>query len=301
MQERYRIVSELQEQNLKRAAADEQKRAATSDDPLVRYRACRESELLELQAQVLKYENALATSQYPSLEEQQALADRANNDFAGVKHLLDDGRVSHLDALRLNNDFRRIGPERARIVSHELAAASAQLTFYENSLSGVEYDLINDSRDDRLQHEDLLARLPKPRHAEGLVLLKELETRHLALLERKRLALEKLAARAERTHEEIVRRLKTLDDQYGFIRTHIFWVRDQEPIGAATLAQGRRELLILGRSLFPLVQEFCDRSLWGRVSAEFVVATLAVLGLPWPLRKLWKSLRSGGAVARQPT
>ena len=73
---------------------------------------------------MLKYENALATSPLPSLEEQKSLADRADDRLRRGKHLLDDGRVSHLDALRLNNDFRRIGPERARIVSHELAAAA---------------------------------------------------------------------------------------------------------------------------------------------------------------------------------
>jgi potassium efflux system protein len=290
MQERYRIVSDLQERNLKRAAVSEQKRAASADDPLEKYRGRRKAELLDLQAQVLKCENALATSQFPSLEDQQGLADRARADFAGVKHLLDDGRVSHLDALRLNNDFRRIGPERARIVSHELAAASAQLAYYENALSGVEIDLINDSRDDRLQHEDLLERLPKSRHPDAWAIFQDVEAQHLALLERKRLALEKLAARAEQTHEEIIRRLKTLDDQYGFIRTHIFWVRDQEPMGVATLAQCRREFALLGRSLFALMQEASDRSLWGRVSPEFAVASLALIGLPLPLRKLRKSL-----------
>ena len=57
----------------------------------------------------------------PALEEQRALADRAQADFAEIKQLLDDGNVSRLDALRLNNDFRRIGPERDRLLRNELA------------------------------------------------------------------------------------------------------------------------------------------------------------------------------------
>jgi potassium efflux system protein len=80
--------------------------------------------------------------------------------------------------------------------------------------------------------------------------------------------------------------MKTLDDQYGFIRTNIFWVRDQEPISAVTLVQCRREAALLGRSLLPLLQEACDPSLWGRVSPEFAVAALALIGLPWPLSRL---------------
>jgi potassium efflux system protein len=207
-------------------------------------------------------------------------------DFAAVKALLDDGKVSHLDALRLNNDFRRIGPERARIVSRELATAATQLAFYESALNDVELALINGSRDDRLQNEDLLERLPAPRRSEAQADFASTEASHLKLLERKRLALEKLAARAEETHRQIERRLKTLDDQYGFIRTNIFWVRDQEPISAVTLAQCRREAVLLGRSLLPLVQEACDRSLWGRVSPEFAVAAVLLIVLPWPLVRL---------------
>src|SRR5262249_16284461 len=101
------------------------------------------------------------------------------------------------------------------------------------------------------------------------------------------------AARAEEVDRQIERRIKTLDDHYGFIRTHIFWVRDQEPIGAVTLAQCRREAAILGRSLFPLVQEACDRSRWGRGAPECATGTLALLGLPWPLHRLRRALSCG--------
>jgi potassium efflux system protein len=299
MQKRYGEVTDDQARKLDQAAASEQKRAAQVDDPLEKFRARRTAELLELQAQVLQFENSLATNPHPALDEQRRLADAAVADFAGVKALIDDGKVSHLDALRLNNDFRRIGPERASIVSHELAIAASQLTFYENALNGVEMDLINGSRDDRLQNEDLRQRLSPKRYSEAQAVFAAIDARHLALLERKRLALEKLAARAEETHRQIERRLKTLDDQYGFILTHIFWVRDQEPLGAVTLAQCRREGAVLGRSLLPLLQEACDRSLWGRVSPEFVVAVFALIALPWPLSRLRR--RTEAASAQRPT
>jgi hypothetical protein len=110
------------------------------------------------------------------------------------------------------------------------------------------------------------------------------------LLERRRLALEKLARRAEDTHGQIQRRLRTLDDHYGFIRTHIFWVRDQDPVGAATLAQGRDEVLLVGRALARMALEAGDRTRWGWVSAEFVVGLLSLVGLPWPLRRVWRTL-----------
>jgi potassium efflux system protein len=297
MQKRYAEVAEAQERKLAREAANEQKRAANLDNPLEKYQARRRAELLEFQAQVLKFENLLPAIDR-ALDEQRSLADRAVADFAAVKALLDDGKVSHLDALRLNNDFRRIGPERARIVSHELATAATQLTFYENSLNSVEMDLINGARDDRLQYEDLLQRLPPKDSAAAQKVFAAIEESHTRLLERKRLALEKLAARAEETHRQVERRLKTLDDQYGFIRTNIFWVRDQEPIGSVTMAQCQREAVLLGRSLLPLVQEACDCSSWGRVSPEFAVATLALIGLPWPLSRLKKrtaGLRSGSS------
>jgi potassium efflux system protein len=293
MQQRYGLVTELQERKLKQAAASEQKRAARSDDPLEKYRARRTAELLELQAQVLKLENPAASGSYPVLEEQRELADLADADLAAIKALLDDGKVSRLDALRLNNNFRRIGPERGRIVSHELAAAMRLSTLLENLLSSVEIDLIDSARNDRLQNEDLLQRLAGSRHPEARALFEELDPRYHRLLERKRLALEKLAQRAELTQQQIERRVAKLDEEYGFIRTHIFWVRDQEPIGAVTVAQCQAEVAILGRSLLPLVQEACDRSLWGRVSLEFAVAAMALLALPWPLYRLGTSLCPG--------
>jgi small-conductance mechanosensitive channel len=297
MQARYRSIAERQERDLKRAADVAQERAAKADDPLERYRARRSAELLDLEARAIKDEDALATSPPPSFEEQKGLADRAVEDFEGLKKLLDDGRVSHLDALRLNNDFRRIGPERARIVARELAAVNAQVAYYENALSTVELDLIHDTRDDRLELDRVLETLPKARHDAATALFAEFEKKHEQLLARRRAVLEKLALRAEATHEQVSRRLRTLDDQYGFIRTHIFWVRDEEPIGAATLAQARREALRVGKGLWRMSLEAWDRSLWGRVSAEFAAALLAMVALPWPLLRLGRLLV---VLAREP-
>jgi potassium efflux system protein len=295
MQDCYKTVAARQERDLERQAATEQKRAAAPGTPLERYEASRSAALLKLKAQVVKEENALAASPYPSLEEQKRLADRAAEDFASLKKLLDDGKVSHLDALRLNNDFRRIGPERDRIKVRELAAASGQLAYYENALSHVELDLINDARIDRIEFENLLELLPAEADRNNATeMFQDLETRHKMLLERRRQALENLARRAEQTHDQIERRLRTLDDQYGFIRTHIFWVRDQDPVGVSTLAQARVEIFRAGKALARMVLEVGDRRLWRPgISAEFVVGLLAMIGLPWPLWRLRRALAAG--------
>ena len=68
-----------------------------------------------------------------SIEEQRGLADEAERDFASIQHLLDDGKISHLDALRFNNNFRKIGPLRAKIISHGLPPPRAQSAYYENA------------------------------------------------------------------------------------------------------------------------------------------------------------------------
>lgn len=298
MKARYARLAERRESDLHRAAAAEQTRAATTGDPLERYRARRAGELLELEARVLRSENALTANPRPSFEEQRALADRAETDFTGVKHLLDDGKVSHLDALRLNNDFRRIGAQRTRIVRSELAAAAQRLTDAENALSAVEMELIYDSRDDRYELDNLLERLPPASHARAVALFDDFEARRSALLLRRRAALEKLAAKAEQTHEQVLRRLRILDDHFGFIRTNLFWVRDEEPVGAATLQQARRELRQLARESVRIAAEVGDRSLWGRVSPEFLAALLGLVVLPWPLHRLRGFLKAVGRAPR---
>jgi hypothetical protein len=292
MQSRYSAAAEQEERILKAKAAAEENTARRSDDPLERFRARRQADLLDLEAKVIKHEEALATSPPPSLVEQTSLADRAVRDFAGVKELLDDGRVSRLDAIRLNNDFRRIGPERDRLLRNEMAPAEVWLQYYEDALTGVEIELLQDSVHDRYELELLKDRLPPGRLAEAEGLLADIEGSHRALLIRQRKVLEQLTDRTAQTLEQIARRLAILDEEYSFIRTHIFWVRDREPIGPGTITQGARECQHIVKALLRLAQESARPSNWGRPSAEFVTASLAVLGLPIGLVRLRRMLRA---------
>ncbi len=297
MQGRYQTLANSLEHELKKDADAEQTRADRSDDPLERYQARCKAQLLELRAQVIKHEKLLASSPSPSPEEQRNLADRADTDFENIKSLLDDGRVSRLDTLKFNTNFRRIGPERAKIISRDLAMASQQLNFFENLLSSVEFDLINDKRIDQYEHETLLEQLPAQRHEKAKAIFTDLDAQHEELLMKNRAVLTRLASRAELTQTEIERRLRILDDQYGFIRTHIFWVRDQEPLGFATFVLAQRGSYIALKSMLRLAFELGDRSLWGRISAEFLTASFFLLALPYPLYRLRAYLRSKPSAA----
>jgi potassium efflux system protein len=124
--------------------------------------------------------------------------------------------------------------------------------------------------------------------------LNELEQQHRRILFRRRDALEKLSQRSSRTLQEIARRLSILDQEYGFIRTQIFWVRDQEPIAFGTFWQGAREVNVLLKAALRLARESATASLWGRPSAECMAMSLAVLLLPVPVMKLRRAL--GGMI-----
>jgi potassium efflux system protein len=292
MRARYRVVAEDHERDLKRAAEKEESTARQSGDPLERFRARRTAELLVLEMQVTKSEQALATDPSPSYEEQEDLADRAYRDFARIRELLDDGRVSRLDAIRLNNEFRRIGPERDRLLRNEMAIVEAQLQFYESALTNVEIELVQNSLHDRFEHDLLRERVASSRWAEGEALLTELEKKHRALLVRRRVALENLSDRASHTLQQVVRRLGILDEEYGFIRTHIFWVRDQDAVGLATLTQGVRESNHIVKGLLWLAREALKPNLWGQPSAEFLATALAVLAFPFAIVRLRRLLRA---------
>ncbi|WP_435005314.1 hypothetical protein P12x_003210 [Tundrisphaera lichenicola] len=297
MESRYSALAERQQSDLKQAVAQEETRAALSADPLVRRKAKRTSALLELESQVVSYEKTYATGGEVSLQEQAALADTAVSAYAKLREMLDDDEISPLDALRLKNEFRRIGPERAQIVRTDLAAAMAEEVAYENALTDAEIDLVNDARDDRYDRETLLEQLPESRRAEASAMLEVLETRHRTLLNRKRDVLQMLARRAEETHKQVSRRIDTLDQEYAFIRTHIFWIRDAEPLGVAIVAHARDEAIRTARSMVRLGLESVDGSLWGPVSVEFSLAVLGMVALPWPLRLGQKMLdrhRLGG-------
>ena len=292
MKTRYKSVAEEQERELSQAKANEENKARLSDDPLERFRARRTSELMALEILVNKSEQARTISPPPSYEDQKTLADRAEIDFANIKELLEDGKVSRLDAVRLNNEFRRIGPERDQLLRNEMATVEAQLQFYENALTEVELELLQDSLHDRIEHDLLREGLPQSRWAEGEALVSDLERKQRLLLVRRRDALEKLADRASHTLQQVIRRLDTLNSEYGFIRTNIFWVRDQEPIGLLTITQGAREFNHLVRGMLRLAQEMVQHNLWGQPSGEFLATMFGVLALPVALVRLRRILGS---------
>ena len=263
----------------------------TFDDPLEQYRARRGAEILELEARVVKNEQALAAGARPALEEQHALADRAEADFVQIKQLLDDGNVSRLDALRLNNDFRRIGPERDRILRNELTSIETQLQYYENTLTSVELELIEDSLADQAEHDAVLEQLAPQRHSQARSDFAELERSYKAVLVRQEVVLTKLVARASETLDQVTRRLRVLEEEYSFIRTHIFWVRDQEPLGLATVQHVGRELKRLVKGMLTLAEESSDRKSWAHPSSEFLMAAVAAVILPLGLFRLRRLLR----------
>ena len=85
MQERYRLSAERQERDLKEKAAHEENTARQSEDFLERFNAHRLADLLELEAQVVKNEQAEVTSSPPTLDEERSRADHAEADFARIK------------------------------------------------------------------------------------------------------------------------------------------------------------------------------------------------------------------------
>ena len=103
-----------------------------------------------------------------------------------------------------------------------------------------------------------------------------------------------VATIARAPFKQIARRLSILDQEYGFIRTQIFWVRDQDPLAFGTFWQGAREVNILLKAVLRLAQETTKPNLWGRPSAEFMAMSLAVLLLPVPVMKLRRTL--GGMI-----
>jgi hypothetical protein len=283
MEERYSAMAERQRSDLQSAVKKEVSLAANANDPVERRRAQRTAQLLELESQVVVYEKAYATAGIVSLQEQTTLADKATTDYADLKKLVDDGSISPLDALRLKNDFRRIVPERAQIVRTDLANSDVELTTYENALNDAEIDLVNDSRDDRFDRESFLEQLPATRRGEAKTMLDELEARYRGLLSRRRDILRKLATRAEETNKYVLKRIDMLDQQYAFIRTHIFWIRDAEPLGASTIARARDDSIRLTNALVALAMETCDRTLWSRLSPDFILAVVALFVLPIPM------------------
>ena len=283
MEWHYSTLAENQRKVLEQAVALEQSRAAMSADPILRHRSRKNAELLELEAQVVAYEKLMAAAGDHSLQDQSGRADHAETAFAELKKLVDDGNLSPLDALRLKNEYRRIGPERDRVAETELVRSAAELTEYETALSDAELDILNDARDDRYEADSLMEKVGPARRAEAQAMLDELEAKHSDLLSRRRNVLQLLAERAEATNAAVLRRIRVLDQQNAFIRTHIFWVRDAEPIGKATLIRARGETGRTLRALASLAVVAFDRSRWEPASPSFLVAAALALGLPLPI------------------
>ncbi len=291
MRERFQTAAEERQRELKKRAEDEDEKAQHAGDPIERFRARRMAEILTLEALVVRHEQSLASSPSPSLHEQRDLADRAEADFARIRELLDDGHVSRLDAIRLNNDFRRIGPERDRLAKNELAYAEAHVQYYENLLSSVEVELLQDSLHDQFELDFSRERPPAGRLEEGKAIWAEIERKHRALLIRRQAVLEKLVERAAQILQQVTRRLAVLDEEYGFIRTHIFWVRDQDPLGVWSVVPLGRDAEHVAAGLLVLARESLKAKLWGEPSGEFIVAGLAALTLPLGLARLrWRLL-----------
>ena len=302
MEKRYASQSERQQNDLKQAVAKEETRAAHTEDVLEKYRAKRTAELLELESQAVAYEKAAATSPPGlSVSEQSNEADKVSIQFESLKTLLNDGNVSPLDVLLLKNEFRRTGPERAAIVRNELAEVKKLLMEYETALADIEISLVNDARDDRYDRDSLLDKLPEKRHPAAEAMLETMEARHLALLNRLQHVLQVLARETENTQAQILRRIAKLDEQYAFIRTHIFWVRDAEPVGPATLDHAGDEADRLVKALVKLCCELGDKSLWGRVAPDFILALVALVILPWPFRLARQAMDRLRLAAPDPT
>ena len=298
---RYGEAAEQKRAALRREAVREQARAAATDDPVEKFRARRLAEILGLEAQVVEAEKSLSANPPLSLEEQKRLADLAEKDFASLKQVVQENRIGGLVALRLNNDFRRLSRERAMIQRNELAESASLNAHYENALTEAELSLINDARDDRFERDAFVETLPRARQAEAAAAIDELEERHRVLLVRHKEVLEKLLDRAEKTHGQVDRRLRTFDAQYAFIRTHIFWVRDSEPIGAVTLIQGQRDAARVVSAVAKLGAEAVDRSSWSHVSVEFGLLVAGLVVLPPAIvlarRRLKVSMAAAGAGA----
>lgn len=285
IQPNYQAVVDHRRKQVREDAVSEKVRAAQSHDPLERLRARQSAQLLELKELVLKDERALA-DRHPILspQDQTALADKAQEDLEQLKQLVEDGRGGTLIALRLNNEFRRLRSQRDVIARKEQSAADISAKFYENSLTEVELDLLSDIGQRAAEFDALLETIPQAQREAGLLVLREFGDQRRVLLERRRKVLEKLAARAQTTHVQILRRLQILDEQSAFVRTKLFWIRDAEPISLQSLRQTEHEIRRLMQIAILMVANFGDRAYWGPISADFLVGSgvLVILpGLSW--------------------
>lgn len=293
MEARFRKIAEAQEHDLQRKAQTEQAKADRERDPIARYRAERQAELLDLEAAVVKAEQAATVSVQPSLEDMTKHAIVAAANFEKIKRLVEGGgkQAGRLDVMSINADYKRLQPERRRIEREERSVVEKRLADYSNLLASVELSQIEDALLDQIDLDDLLDRLPLDRHQEATKAWKELEEKHSALLKKRRAALEQLVRTEADTLDQIDRRLEILEEETSFIRTHLFWVRDQDPIGATTVSLAAGEARRLARVAAGLARATATTSGWKPATPEFLAAGLVVLILPLGIFRGRRSLR----------
>ena len=142
-------------------------------------------------------------------------------------------------------------------------------------------ELIEDSLADQVEHDACSSGSPRSATAGRKSEFAGLDTQASGLLKRQKAALTGLVTRASQTLEQVTRRRRVLEEEYGFIRTHIFWVRDQEPIGLATASPGRARAQAPGQGLIKLAEEAGNPAFWGgHLSSEFLTAAAAAVVLP---------------------
>ncbi len=292
MRQAHRHRVELQRTDLKKASATESARAQHTADPLERFRALRSKELLDEQALLQERELELAATPAVSLSDQTGKAEKAAEDFKRLKALVTGKRSTGLVAQRLNNSYRKLVPERAAIQRNELAMISGQLTRYENELTVVELDQLNETRGHHTLRDELLQALPTDRKAQALAILEDCERKQEEILDRRRRVLSELVDRADQTRQQVLLRLQILDDQYGFVRTHLFWVRDSPPLSRATIDAAQVEAAELTHALVVISAQPWSWAYWQKVTTDFVWASVGLVLSPWVLYRVRRGLRN---------
>ncbi|AMV40621.1 hypothetical protein [Planctomyces sp. SH-PL62] len=300
MQARFRQLAEADERDLQRKASAEQAKADRSIDPIERYRAERLSELLDLEAAAIKAEQAATASVPPTLEEMRSQANIAEANFARIKGLIEEGRLNRIDVLSINADYRRLDPERRRVRRDERDVVEKRLRDYANMLTTVELSQIEDRLLDQIDLDDLLDKLPPGRRPQAVALWKELEERHSTILTRHREALAALVRSETEILDQVDRRLAILDDESSFIRTHMFWVRDQDPISLTTVGMAAGELRRLTRVSLGLTRQALQPSGWKPSSPEFLAASAVIVVLPLGVIRVRRTLKHRLAQALPP-
>lgn len=280
MNKRYNALLDRRRVDLRAAAVRAERNAEKSKDPIERHRAKRSVELFELEQQILIDEQRAATNVYLSPQELTVLADRAQADLEHLKKLANEvDRDAHV-AARLNHEFRRMGSNRDTSVRDDLARASFQLNYLENELTEVERTLMDDAREDRFELEALLSAIPESRRKAARQVVDSIEAERRGLLDRRRRVLEHMVERAEKAHKQILRRLRAIDEKYAFLQSRVFWIRDAEPLGAASIEPLRREIVRTGGAIDGIFDDVVDRSMWRTTSSEFVVAAALAIVVP---------------------